>query len=155
MRIKIIRIVIIISFIVIALGLFYIQAIKGQYYYDLSRNNRIRIVPLEGWRGRIMDRNGNILADNRISYDVMITPQEIKDVGRLFEFLGRTLKVDKQRIIREYRKEKVAPFAPVIVAKDIDRKEAIILEENKYLFPSLLVQENYKREYPFGFKSLY
>ena len=150
MRIKIIRIVFSISFIMIVIGLFYVQAIRGQYYYDLSVNNRIRIVPLEGWRGNIKDRNGKILADNRISYDVMITPQEIKNIKDLFEFLSKTLNVDKEKLINIYRRKKFTPFAPVIVAKDIDKMQAIVIEENKYLFPSLFVQESYQRIYPFN-----
>ncbi|MBU4333249.1 MAG: penicillin-binding protein 2 [Candidatus Omnitrophica bacterium] len=149
MRIKIIRIIFVISFIIIICGLFYVQAIRGQYYYDLSVNNRIRIVHLEGWRGNIKDRNGKVLADNRISYDVMITPQEIKNIKDLFEFLSKALNVDKEKLIDIYRRNKIAPFAPVIVAKDIDRMQAIVIEENKYLFPSLFVQESYKRIYPF------
>ena len=149
MRIKIIRIVFVISFIIIIAGLFYVQAIRGQYYYDLSVNNRIRIVHLEGWRGNIKDRNGKVLVDNRISYDVMITPQEIKNIKDLFEFLSKALNVDKEELIDTYRRNKFAPFAPVIVAKDIDRMKAIVIEENKYLYPSLFVQESYKRIYPF------
>lgn len=149
MRIKIIRIVFSIAFIIIVTGLFYVQTIRGQYYYDLSVNNRIRIVPLEGWRGNIKDRNGKILADNRISYDVMITPQEIKSIKDLFEFLSKTLNVDQEKLISIYRRKKFAPFAPVVVAEDIDRMQAIVIEENKYLFPSLFVQESYTRIYPF------
>jgi len=55
MRIKIIRIVIIGLFLMIALDLIYVQVIRGRHFYHLSTNNRIRIVPLEGWRGRIKD----------------------------------------------------------------------------------------------------
>ena len=58
----------------------------GEYFFRLSVNNRIRVVPMEGWRGQIKDRNGKVLADNRLSYDVMVTPQEIDDGAALFRF---------------------------------------------------------------------
>ena len=91
MRIKILRILIIILFIVAVMNLVYVQAIRGNYYYKLSKNNRIRIVPMEGWRGRIFDRNQKILADNQLSYNVMVTPQDIKDSKELFSFLSEVL----------------------------------------------------------------
>jgi len=148
MRIKIIRIAIIGLFLTIALDLAYTQVIRGKYFYNLSVNNRIRIVPLEGWRGRIMDRNGKILADSRTSYNVMVVPQDINNKTELFKFLSDTLNIEQKIIEGRYAKKKLAPFAPVVVAEDIHRGMAIILEESKYLYPSLIIQEGFKRSYP-------
>lgn len=150
MRLKIIRIITGGLFIFIVAGLFYTQVIQGEYFLRLSVNNRIRVVPMEGWRGQIKDRNGRILADNRLSYDAMVTPQEIRDGGALFRFLSVTLGVSEQVIARRYGRKKSAPFAPVVIAQDVSKEEAIVIEENKYRFPSLSVQESYRRFYPFG-----
>jgi len=148
MRIKIVRIIIIGLFLTIALNLIYIQVIRGRYFYHLSTNNRIRIVPLEGWRGKIKDRNGTVLADSRVAYNVMVAPQDINDRQELFRFLGNVLEVDQKIIEKRYLRKKQAPFAPVVVAEDIPRNKAIILEESKYRFPNLIVQEGFKRSYP-------
>ena len=150
MRIKIIRLIIIGLFILIALGLIYVQAIRGRYYYNLSTNNRIRVVPSEGLRGRIKDRNGKVLADNRISYNVTVTPQAIKDANELFTFLSEVLGVDQQKLLQRYYQRKFAPFAPVVVAENINKTKIFILEENKYRFPSLLIEEGFQRFYPMG-----
>jgi len=150
MRLKIIRFVIIGLFAFIVLDLFYVQAVQGRYFYRLSKNNRIRIVPLEGWRGRIKDRHGKILADNRLAYYVVITPQDIKDSSKLFSFLSKISGVAQSKIIQRYHQRKFTPFTPVVVLEDIDREKAILIEENKYRFPSLFIQENFKRFYPLG-----
>ncbi|MBN1869977.1 MAG: penicillin-binding protein 2 [Candidatus Omnitrophica bacterium] len=150
MRIKIIRLAIIGLFVLIAVDLIYVQVIRGQYFYHLSTNNRIRIVPLEGWRGRIEDRNGKILADRRVSYNVMVAPQDLLDQQELFRYLAKVLSVDQKKIEETYAQKKHALFAPVVVAEDIGRDKAIILEENKYLYPSLIVQEGFRRSYPLG-----
>ena len=150
MRLKIIRVITGGLFSFIVAGLFYTQVIQGEYFFRLSVYNRIRVVPMEGWRGQIRDRNGKVLADNRLSYDVMVTPQEISDGGGLFRFLSETLGVNEQVIARRYGRKKNAPFAPVVIAQDVSKEEAIVIEENKYRFPSLSVQENYRRFYPFG-----
>lgn len=150
MRIKIIRFIIAVGFLMISGTLIYFQVFQGKYYSDLSKNNRIRVVPLEGWRGEIKDRYGNLLAQNKISYNVMVTPQDIKDSDVLFEFLSTTLGVGKKNLLRRYSQQKFTPFAPVIVADNITRAQAIILEENKYRFPSLIIEEGFQRYYPQG-----
>lgn len=148
MRIKIIRVIIYGLFLTIALNLIYVQVIRGGYYYHLSANNRIRIVPLEGWRGKIKDRNGIVLADSRIAYNVMVAPQDIGDRQELFQFLSQVLDIDASIIERRYLRKKLAPFAPVKIAENISRNKAIVLEENKYRYPNLIVQEGFKRSYP-------
>ncbi len=150
MRLKIIRFFTIGLFIFILAGLFYIQVIQGRYFYRLSMNNRIRAVSLEGWRGRIKDRNGKILADNRLAYNAVIIPQDIADADKLFSFLSQISGMKKKLIIRKYHHKKFTPFTPVFVLEDISREKAIIIEENKYRFPSLSIQESFKRVYPLG-----
>lgn len=107
MRLKIIRLIVIGLFIVIAGALFYVQVVRGGYYHHLSVNNRIRVVPLEGWRGRIKDRKGRLLADNKVSYDVMVTPQDIKNIQELFKFLSSILDVDQKVLIKNVPSEKI------------------------------------------------
>ncbi len=148
MRIKIIRLIIIILFAMIAMELVYIQAIRGQYFYRLSKNNRIRVVPLEGSRGRIKDVNGVFMADNRMAYNVVITPHDLKETDKVFRFLSEVLDTDLKTIAKRYQRDRTAPFAPVIIAEDINRRTAITIEENTYRFPSLSIQESFKRYYP-------
>ena len=103
MRIKFIRIVITCFFCAVALGLFCTQLLQGNYFYELSINNRIRLVPLQGERGLIKDRNGVVLAGNRLAFNVTVIPQEVKDEDHLFKFLSSSLKADKEKLLKVYR----------------------------------------------------
>ncbi len=150
MRIKIIRLIVIVLFLAIASDLIYVQILKGRYYFDLSRNNRIRVVLLEGKRGRILDRQGIVLAENRLSYNVSVVPQEIEDEDELFDYLGETLKENPQILKRKFIARRFAPFAPVMITEDVARDTAIALEENKFRFPGLLIEESFRRFYPFS-----
>ena len=150
MRIKILRIIIYSAIIFLGINLFYIQVIRGQRYYNLSVHNRIRIIPLKERRGRIYDRNGVVLADNRLAFDVTLIPQDIKDKDRLFTFLSEALNVDREKLLRQFDLKKMTPFAPVVVSPDVNKTTAMYLEENKFLFPGLYIQETYNRSYPFG-----
>jgi len=149
MRLKIIRIVIFCLLLLLILELFYVQVIRGSHFYELSMNNRIRVVPLEGWRGKITDRNGTVLADNKQSFQVTVTPQEIQDLDGLFGFLSKVLGESKDSLLKEYYRKKFTPFAPVVIVENIDEETAIKIEENKFRFPSLVVQESFKRYYPY------
>lgn len=128
--------------------LVYIQMIRGSYFYNLSKNNRIRTVAIEGERGRIFDRHGVVLADNRRAFDVMVVPQGIEDQDDLFDFLSKILEIDKKKLQKVYRQKAFGPFAPVAVAEDVSREKTIVLEENKFRFPGLYVQESFRRFYP-------
>ena len=148
MRIKIIRFGITVLFTIITWGLVNTQVIRGDYFYRLSTNNRIRIVPVEGRRGKILDRNGIILAGNRISFDVMIVPQEVKGEEKLFAYLSQALKIPQGEITKKFRQKIIAPFTPVAVAEDIEKTIAMALEENKFQYSGLIIQVNSRRNYP-------
>ena len=149
MRLKALRVIIFFLIGLVACNLFYLQVMCGGAYHNLSLNNSIRVVPLEGPRGRILDRNGVVLADNRHSFDVTVIPQEIEDKDELFDFLSRALRTDKNKLLQKFWQKKIAPFAPVIVAEDVTKEQAILLEENKYRTPGVYVEESYSRYYPF------
>jgi penicillin-binding protein 2 len=150
MRLRIIKIAITIGFVILVLGLGYTQIIQGNYYQSLGVHNCIRVVPVEPSRGRILDRNGVALADTRVSFDVMVVPQETKDKEKLFLFLSDVLKINKEKLFNIFKRRIIASFAPVVVAEDVPRERAIVVEENKFRFPGLFIQVRSKRNYPYG-----
>ncbi len=150
MRFRIFRLIVTAAFLSIALALGYTQVMRGQYFYELSRSNRIRVVPVEGKRGRILDRNGVILADNRVSFDVTVLPQEVKNMDLLFGYLSGVLNIKKEKLIKTFERGRLAPFEPVVIAKYVKLEQAIVLEENKFRFPGLTVQVSTQRFYPYG-----
>ena len=150
MRLKIIESFIHFFLGLIVCGLVYMQIIHGDYYHRQSMNNRIRIVPIDGPRGRIVDRNGVILADNHVVFHVGVVPQDVEDKKALFGYLGQVLDRDPDFLERQFERKKLAPFAPVILAQDISRELAVKIEEEKFIYPGLIVQQGYERYYPFN-----
>jgi len=150
MRIKIIESFILFSLGLIICSLVYMQIIQGDYYHRQSMNNRIRVVPINGPRGKIVDRNGVILADNHMTFHVGIIPQDVADKNKLMEYLGQVLDRDPDYLLRQFERKKLAPFAPVILEQDIPRELAVKIEEEKFIYPGLIVQQGYERYYPFS-----
>jgi penicillin-binding protein 2 len=147
MRIQIVRNIIIGLFFVIAFDLFYLQVIRGGYFHRLSENNSIRIVPVEGRRGRILDRENRVLVESQKAYHVVIIPQDLGRDRSVFHFLATVLNEDASVIERRYQKGRLTPFSPVTVAEGISRQQAIKIEESVYLYPGLVVLERYLRDY--------
>lgn len=150
MRLKVIRLIIIFLFSAISLNLVYHQIIKGYEYRTTSHNNSIRVVSLDGQRGKIYDRNGTVIAGNRVSFDVMVIPQDLRNKDELFSYLGQKLNVDKEKLLKSYKRKYIAPFSPVMIMRDVDRETAIVLEENRFRFPGLLIKDGLERHYVYG-----
>ncbi len=150
MRLNFIQSVIFFFLGLIICGLFYMQIIHGAYYHQQSTNNHIRILPSDAPRGRIVDRNGVLLADNRTAFHVGVIAQDIVDKKALFDYLGDVLNKDPVFLERQFQRKKWAPFAPVILAEDIPRETALKIEEEKFVYPGLVVQHGFERFYPFA-----
>jgi penicillin-binding protein 2 len=137
-------------FIVLGLALFNLEIIQGRQFTELSKKNSIRLLPQYGARGRILDRNGQVIVGNRLSYDVMLLPQENDRASELLPKIARILEIDPQELRTKFRAGFVSSFAPVTVARNIDTKKAIALEELKFDFGGIVIQPNPVRSYPYG-----
>ncbi len=62
-------------FSVTGVRLFWIQIISGPYYKKLSEENRVKLIANPPIRGRLLDRNGVVLADNKLFYSLSIQPR--------------------------------------------------------------------------------
>ena len=150
MRFKIIENIIFSTLVLICFALVYMQVIKGKNYFNLSLHNRIRVIPIEGPRGRILDRNGLVLADNRLAYHVGVISQDIDDLDSLFNFLGGVLNKKPSFFKNQFLGKFKTSFTPVILAKDVDQKIIMTIEESRFQYPGLVVEKTYQRYYPFA-----
>ena len=71
------------AFVMLFIRLIYLQVIMGDEFRRLSLNNSIRLQSIDPPRGRVYDRNNDLLVDNRPAFDVNITlkdaqPPEVK-----------------------------------------------------------------------------
>ncbi|MFH1622727.1 MAG: penicillin-binding protein 2 [Candidatus Omnitrophota bacterium] len=150
MRYRQVDIVFKVLFIVLALGLFYIQIIQGDYLYNLSEKNIIRVVALDAVRGKIIDRNGLVIADSVPSFNVSIIPQEIKNKDELLNRISKLLNIPFKELTKNYIKNYLNPFVPVKIFEKLDKEEIIILEENKLNLKGVIIDIQPNRVYPFG-----
>lgn len=131
-----------------SLGLFYLQVFRGRSYHRLSLKNSIRLITYDSYRGRIYDRNGLLLADNVLSFDVALIPQEVTDKGIIFRELGRALGMEPSLVQKKYEKGYLNPFTPVVIVSNVAKTTAISIAEKGLDLRGVEIELNSKRFYP-------
>jgi penicillin-binding protein 2 len=149
-RKNILDLIIIFMFSALLIGLFNLGVLQGAKFRKLSDSNCIRLIPQSGSRGNILDRNGDIIVDNKISYDVMILPQELSDLDQVLNKLSRILEIDVGELRIAFRKNLISSSVPVTVASNIELKKAIALGEYKVEEPGIIITSRPLRHYPYG-----
>ena len=154
LRLAVFGICIMVAFVALFSRLWYLQVLAAPDYRELAKENRVRFVKSEPARGRIIDRNGVVLVENRTATAVTInrtivdTPRESRIVlGRLSEVLG-----EKEWALRQRMKsELVSPYKPVPVAENVPRKARdYILENQEDFLGAVDIDEIPSRRYPKG-----
>ncbi|MCX5699352.1 MAG: penicillin-binding protein 2 [Candidatus Omnitrophica bacterium] len=146
----ILNLIIIFMFVCLIIGLLNLGILQGAKFRRLSDSNCIRLISQSGSRGNILDRNGEIIVDNKISYDVMILPQDLDDIDQVLTLISRILGVEIKDLRMTFKKNFISSSVPVTVATGIELKDAILLGEHKIKQPSIIVEPKPLRHYPYG-----
>ncbi len=142
--------------------LWYLQVVSAHDLRLAANTNHIRTVPLPAPRGRILDRNGIVLVDNRLSLGVTINWQrytKLRPARRklllegLAEELTRTdpaKPVRVQDLTRRLADPRFSRFRPIPVADDVPEEVAVFLAEHRREFPMVVASRTPVRNYRFG-----
>src|SRR3954454_6965771 len=119
LRVAIIGGVALIMFGVVFFRLWYLQVLSGNHYRAEANNNRVRDIVRQAPRGRIVDRNGRVLVDNRSGYAVVINPaklpQDPTTRTQTFHALARVLGERERSLVHDVNKQfKAVPFSNAV-----------------------------------------
>jgi penicillin-binding protein 2 len=134
--------------LVLMMRLIYLQIIKGQEYRRMSLNNSIRLQSIDAPRGVIYDRHGNLLVDNRPSFDLYIS---LKDARPIDETLGRLAM--HASLAKDELDERVAGvrgaayYRPQLLRRDIGRDALAVVASHRYDLPGIDLQIQQLRNY--------
>jgi len=144
-----------VMFSIIFFRLWYLQVLTGDKYLKQAQNNQVRDVTVYAPRGEILDREGNVLVDNRTSLALQVMPTELprKKDKRQQEFkrLGQVVGMSADNINKQIDKQtKDLPANPVTLKQDVQPDIVWYLQENQDQYPGVAVQRVYVRNYPAG-----
>lgn len=153
-------------FAIVFFRLWYLQVLSGDEYLAEANQNRTRDIRVEAPRGQIFDRNGNVLVDNRSSWQVRVDQREwgigLTPKNQYLRFndpsfepvLSRLSKAldQPQSELKEKMRDSLLqdPVANAIVAEDVKYASVVEISENSQEFPDVDVSQTFERGYPRG-----
>jgi penicillin-binding protein 2 len=127
-----------------------LQIVQGPTWRRLAENNRLRGVPLPSQRGRIYDRRGVVLADNIPTWDLLMFPDEARDMDRTILFLARMGVGDAASLRARVEERRLARLAPLLTAVDLSWQQVARIRARQADYPELAVVSGFRRNYPLG-----
>ena len=150
-RLRILTLCVFAVFAVLVLRLWSLQILKGAELRVQSENNRIQLQDIPPFRGMIFERSGELLVDNRPSYNLYIIPEQVQNQKQLLESLEVLIGLDPHSVqIKLGKDSRKYPFKPLLIKKNVSRNELAIIETNLFNLPGVMVQVKPQRHYIFG-----
>ncbi|MFB0973984.1 MAG: hypothetical protein QMB59_05405, partial [Bacteroidales bacterium] len=142
---------VLIIFTILAARLFYIQIIDDEYKINAG-NNALKYETRYPARGQILDRNGNPLVGNKIIYDIMVTPREVKPFDTtalcaMFDLDSNYVK-EKFKEFRQFRSKIGYQTLPFI--KQVNSAQYNVFAEQAANFPGFEGIARSARYYPYN-----
>ena len=143
-KIFVIFIICLICFVGLSARLVYLMVNCSEYYTDQARELHERERDIKAARGRILDRNGNVLADNKTVCTISVIHSQMKEKEKIVEMLCKELSL-REEYVRK-RVEKVSAIERI--KSNVDKEVGDRIRE--YDLDGVKVDEDYKRCYPEG-----
>jgi penicillin-binding protein 2 len=130
--------------------LYQLQIVDSDRYKVLADENRISLRLLAPPRGRILDRFGTPLADNRQDYHLVIVAEQAGDIAATLAALATLIELsnaDRNRVLREVRQRH--SFVPVKIRANLSWDEMARIEVAVPELPGVSIEQGLTRHYPF------
>jgi len=137
--------------LVLLVRLFDLQVTRHEEFSRFAKDNQLQRQRVVAPRGYIRDRNGRILVDNVLHFEVTMSWRTRNDVYDVVDRLGRYIPLDTTKVMSRFDAWKVKnqrlafPLVP-----DADKFVISFIRENADLFPSLRVESRARRRYRGG-----
>jgi penicillin-binding protein 2 len=131
--------------------MYQLQILEKDRYTVLADENRINLRLLVPPRGRIYDRFGVPLADNKQNYRVVVVPEQTGDLEATLAAIGNLIEVtdaDRHRVLRDARRKH--SFVPLVVRSNLSWDEMARIEVAVPELAGVAIEQGMIRHYPYG-----
>ena len=144
-RKKIVALMLMITIVMAALfgRLIYLMVFRSVYYEKIAQDLHERERSIKAARGKIVDRNGIVLADNKSVCTISVIHSQIKDPERVINVLQKELELPEETIRK--RVEKISSIERIKTNVPKETGDAILA----YDLAGVKVDEDYRRYYPY------
>ena len=139
------------SFLLIFLRLFFLQVINNETYKKMSDQNRIRLIATEPIRGKILDKNGNVLVRSKLNYSLIIKPQFVSEnIWQKYKYsIANLLSLDIEKLDLKYKNALKNKKYSINLVNNLSVDQIIKFKENQENFFGIEILRKVKRDYPY------
>ncbi len=131
-------------FLVLAGRLVYLMVFQSDYYTEQAKELHERERSIKAARGRILDANGTVIADNKTVCTISVIHNQIKDPDRIVKVLSKELDLSE-----EYVRKRVEKYSSIErIKSNVEKAKGDAIRA--YDLDGVKVDEDYKRYYPYG-----
>ena len=173
-RLRVLGVISVSLFLALFGRLWYLQALESERFEIRAVDNITESIRTQAPRGQILDRNGRVLVENRLSTIVTINRdanlQQLRAMGfdtqdernefrtEMFADLARELSQSGQLtkvsdLQRAFDDRNFTSFDDIPIARDVDEELLVFIGERPDRFPGVTVDQDLVRSYPFGDKA--
>jgi penicillin-binding protein 2 len=137
------------------LGFWKLQVIDSDRYSSMAERNRVRSIPIIAPRGRMLDRDGRVLVDNRPSFSVLLLRDDPALVDKNLPGIAEGLGIPLDDLKEQLNSTKnLAKFQPIIVKPEASEADIAFIESHRSDIPVLeMINVSRRRYLPGGFMS--
>ncbi len=153
LRLAVLGVIVVSLFSSLFARLWYLQVLDSKTFVAAATTNQIRLVHENAPRGRILDRHGNVLVDNRRSQAITVNrnllakqPDRDEVKARLAALLG----ISREELDRRIADVRYSQYKPIPVATDVPEELYIYVKEHQQAFPGVEATIVSQRTYPNG-----
>ena len=138
---------------VLLLGFWKLQVIDADKYSSMAERNRVRYIPVIAPRGRMLDRDGRVLVDNRPSFSVLLLRDDLAQVEKHLAGISDGLGIPIEDLRDQLNNSRNLPkFQPIVIKPDASQADIAFIESHRSDIPVLeMISVSRRRYLPGGF----
>lgn len=141
--------VVLLAFAAIGARLWVLQVQEHEGLLQRADRNRTAVIPIAPRRGEIVDRNGEVLARNYLSYTLDVVPAEVGNMDQTLEALSKVVSLPSTTVRRFKRRvADVGRYSEVMLRNDLSDIEGAYFAAQAFRFPGVKLKARWVRQYP-------
>jgi len=133
-------------FVFLISGFWNLQVQNPDVYSEAAARNRIKSTPILAPRGRILDRDGRVIVDNKASYSLLLNRDQIK--WEHLPAIADALQLDYNDLTARIRR--MGSLPQIIIKSQLTRDEIAWVESHQDVntYPEMQLIKSWRRQYP-------
>ena len=145
-KIAVFQYLVVAVFLFLVAGFWTIQVQNPDLYSEAAERNRIKSTPVLAPRGKLLDRDGRVIVDNKASYSLLLNRDQIK--WEHLPAIAEALQLDYGELTNKIRRMGSTP--QIIIKDQLTRDEIAFVESHRDIssFPEMQLIQAWRRQYP-------